>query len=174
MRTSALAAAPAGSQSGLVSNFDDLKISSNYGGWMVTSDAQMGGKSEAVMQALEGGAGGSKGALRVAGEIVPGAESTWAGVLFYPGSSPQDAVNLESKKTISFLAKGDGKNYAVSVQTASNAGEMPGIQPFVAGTEWKQYSFPLSSFNTDAHDVTGIAFAHAQEPGKFEFEIDDV
>ena len=24
------------------------------------------------------------------------------------------------------------------------------------------------------HDVTGIAFAHAQEPGKFEFEIDEV
>ena len=172
--TSALPAAPAGSQSGLVSNFDDLKISSNYGGWMVTSDAQMGGKSKAVMQALEGGANGSKGALRVTGEIVPGADFTWAGVLFYPGSSPEDAVNLASKKTISFWVKGDGKNYAVAVQTASNAGQMPGIQPFVAGTEWKQYSFPLSSFNTDAHDVTGIAFAHAQEPVKFEFEIDDV
>ncbi len=172
--TSALPTAPAGSESGLVSNFDDLKVSSNYGGWMVTSDAQMGGKSKAVMQAVEGGANGSKGALRVTGEIVPGADFTWAGVLFYPGSSPEDAVNLASKKTISFWAKGDGKNYAVAVQTASNAGQIPGIQPFVPGTEWKQYSFSLSSFNTDAHDVRGIAFAHAQEPGKFEFEIDAV
>jgi hypothetical protein len=51
---------------------------------------------------------------------------------------------------------------------------MPGIQPFVAGTEWKQYTFPWSDFKTDAHDVTGIAFAHAQDAGKFEFEIDEV
>lgn len=58
--------------------------------------------------------------------------------------------------------------------TESNAGGMPEIKPFEAGTEWKQYTFPLSDFQTDGHDVTGIAFAHAQEPGKFEFEIDEV
>jgi hypothetical protein len=51
---------------------------------------------------------------------------------------------------------------------------MPGIQPFVAGPEWKQYTFSWSDLKTDGHDVTGIAFAHAQEPGKFEFEIDEV
>jgi hypothetical protein len=51
---------------------------------------------------------------------------------------------------------------------------MPAIQPFVAGPEWKQFSFPLSQFQTDGHDLLGFAFAHAQEPGKFEFEIDEV
>ena len=40
---SSVVAAPAGAQSATVSNFDDLKVSSAYGGWMVTSDAQMGG-----------------------------------------------------------------------------------------------------------------------------------
>ncbi len=171
---SSVLAAPAGAQSAMVSNFDDLKVSAAYGGWMVTSDAQMGGKSKAAMQAVEGGANGTKGALKVDGEIIPGADFSWAGVLFYPGSSPEDAVNLANKKTIWFWAKGDGKNYAVAVQTESTAGQMPGIQPFVPGAEWKQYSFPFSSFNTDGHDITGIAFAHAQEPGKFEFEIDAV
>jgi beta-glucosidase len=171
---SAPPAAPAGSASGVVSNFDDLKTSANYGAWMTTSDQQMGGKSTASMHAVGGGANGSKGALQVTGEIVPGADFTWAGVLFYPGSSPEDAVNLSSKKTISFWAKGDGKNYAIAVQTESGAGQMPGIQPFVAGPEWKQYTFSWSDFKTDGHDVTGIAFAHAQEPGNFEFEIDEV
>jgi hypothetical protein len=171
---SSLPATPAGSNAGVMSNFDDMKTSASYGAWMTTSDQQMGGKSTASMHAVEGGANGSKGALQVTGEIVPGADFTWAGVVFHPGSSPQDAVNLSGKKTISFWAKGDGKNYAVAVQTESGAGQMPGIQPFVAGSEWKQYTFAWPDFKTDGHDVTGIAFAHAQEAGKFEFEIDEV
>ncbi|MGH9510971.1 MAG: CIA30 family protein [Terriglobales bacterium] len=171
---SPLPAPPHGSQSGVVSNFDDLKVSANYGAWMVTSDAQAGGKSTAEMHAVQGGANGSKGALQVTGEIVPRPDFAWAGVDFYPGSSPEDPANLSSKKTISFWAKGDGKNYALSVQTESTAGQIPAIQPFVAGPEWKQFSFPISQFKTDGHDILGIAFAHAQQPGKFEFEIDDL
>jgi beta-glucosidase len=166
--------APAGSESGLVSNFDDLKVSSNYGGWITTSDAEMGGKSTASLQAIEGGTNGSKAALKVNGEIVPGANFTWAGALFHPGEEPNEAVNLSNKKSISFWAKGDGKNYAVAVVTETNVGGMPGIQPFVPGPEWKQFSFPLSNFGTDGHDITGIVFARAQEEGKFEFEIDEV
>jgi hypothetical protein len=48
------------------------------------------------------------------------------------------------------------------------------MQTFVAGADWKQYSFPISSFETDGHDVTNLAFARGQEPGKFDFEIDQV
>jgi beta-glucosidase len=170
----ALSAAPAGSESGMVSNFDDLKVTANYGAWVVTSDVEMGGKSKAAVQAVAGGANGSKGALQVTGEILPGADFTWAGVVFHPGSAADEAVNLSRKKTLSFWAKGDGKNYAIAVETETTAGQMPGIQPFVAGPEWKQYTFSWSDFKTDGHDITGIAFAHAQEPGKFEFEIDEV
>jgi hypothetical protein len=157
-----------------VSNFDDLKVSSNYGGWITTSDAEMGGKSIASVQAIEGGTNGSKAALKVSGEIVPGANFTWAGALFHPGTEPNEAVNLSNKKSISFWAKGDGKNYAVAVVTETNAAGMPGIQPFVPGPEWKQFFFPLSNFGTDGHDITGVVFARAQEEGKFEFEIDEV
>ncbi|HEY7354044.1 MAG TPA: CIA30 family protein [Terriglobales bacterium] len=171
---SVLNAAPAGSESRVVSNFDDLKVAANYGGWMTTSDQQIGGKSTVTMKPVEDGANGSKGALQITGEIVPGAEFTWAGVLFHPGDSPEAAVNLSNKKTISFWAKGDGKNYALAVTTESNAGQMPVIEPFVAGSAWKQYTFSLSDFKTDGHDITGLTFAHAQEPGKFEFEIDQV
>jgi hypothetical protein len=59
------------------------------------------------------------------------------------------------------------------VQTQSNSGSVLTIQPFVAGADWKQYSFPISSFDTDGHDITGIAFARTQDPGKFEFAIDE-
>ena len=108
----------------------------------------------------------------MAGEIVSGADFTWAGASFIPGASPEDAVNLSAKKTISFWAKGDGKRYTLALMTESTQGGMPGSQPFVAGPE--QYSFRLSAWNTGGHDVTGLTFVHFQEPGKFEFQIDDV
>jgi beta-glucosidase len=166
--------APAGSESGAVSNFDDMKVSSTYGTWISTTDSEGGGKSTGSMQVVEGGANGSKGALRVSGELVPGAAFLYSGVMFAPGGSPMESANLSSKKTLSFWVKGDGKGYALAVITESNAGGMPAIKPFVAGPEWKQLSFPLSDFQTDGADIRGFAFAHAQEPGKFEFEIDQV
>jgi hypothetical protein len=166
--------APAGSESGVVSTFDDMKVSANYGTWISTTDHEGGGKSTGSMQVVEGGANGSKGALRIIGELIPGASFLYSGVMFAPGGSPMESANLSSKKTISFWAKGDGKGYAVAAITESNAGGMPAIKPFMAGPEWKQYSFALSDFQTDGADLRGFAFAHAQEPGKFEFEIDQV
>jgi beta-glucosidase len=167
-------AMPSGPESSVVSSFDDLKTTAQYGAWSVSSDADIGGKSKATLQPVSGGANGSRGALQVTGELVPGAAFTWAGVAFHPGASADETVNLSGKKTLSFWAKGDGKSYAVAVMTESNSGQMPGIQPFVAGPEWKQYTFSWSDFKTDGHDVTAIAFAHTQEPGNFEFELDEV
>jgi beta-xylosidase len=165
---------PAGSESGLVSNFDDMKASANYGSWISGSDAMGGGKSTSSMQAVAGGANNSKGALRVTGELVPGAQFLWAGALFTPGSSPAEGVNLSGKKTISFWAKGDGKTYTIAVTTESHQGGMPAMKPFAAGPEWKLSSFPISDFQTDGSDITGVAFVSGGTPGKFEFEIDEV
>jgi hypothetical protein len=43
---------------------------------------------------------------------------------------------------------------------------------FVAGPEWKQYTFPFSAFETDGSDLTGLGFVRIKEPGKFQFQID--
>ena len=94
--------------------------------------------------------------------------------MFAPGSSPMEAVNLSSKKTISFWAKGDGKTYVLALITGSTAGGTPAMQPFVAGPDWKQYSFAMSMFQTEGRDLRGLVFARGHEPGKFEFEIDQV
>jgi hypothetical protein len=45
---------------------------------------------------------------------------------------------------------------------------------FVAGAEWKQYTFPFSAFETDGGDLTGVGFIRAGQPGKFQFQIDQV
>ena len=163
---------PAGSESGVVSTFDDLKVAANYGSWIAISDSMQGGKSTSAMQAVEGGANNSKGALRVSGEVVASPQASYAGVGFNPGAGPMQPANLSKKKTIRFWAKGDGKNYLVVLLTKGEEA-MPPNKPFVAGPEWKQYSFPLSDFNTDGGNITSLAFASVV-PGKFEFEIDEV
>ncbi|HEY1463403.1 MAG TPA: CIA30 family protein, partial [Terriglobales bacterium] len=165
--------APAGSQVSVVSNFDDGKVSAAYGSWMTTSDAMMGGKSVANIKVVDGGANNTKGALDISGETIAGAQFLWAGAMFVPGSSPEDAVNLSSKKEISFWAKGDGNTYVFALSTQANQGQMPVMKQFVAGPEWKQYSFPMSSFETDGHDVVNMIFALGQNAAKFDFEIDD-
>jgi hypothetical protein len=168
--------APAGSESGVVSTFDDGKVAANYGSWMVSTDAMSGGKSTAAMQVAQPGANNSKGALQVNGEIIPGAQFTWAGAMFSPGAAPMAPANLSSKKNISFWAKGDGKTYTLVVLTEARSGQngMPAMTQFVAGPEWKQYSFPFTTFETDGGDMSAVAFVAAQQPGKFAFEIDEV
>ncbi|HMD76799.1 MAG TPA: CIA30 family protein [Terracidiphilus sp.] len=174
----ALPPPPAGSESGMVSNFDDLKVAANYGSWMGAGDSMSGGKSTATLQVVEPGADNTKGALQVSGEIVAaGQPFSWAGALYSPGQMPMQAVNLSNKKSISFWAKGDGKTYTLVVLTESrsgSAGEMPAMVPFAAGPEWKQYTFPFSVFETDGSDLSGLGFVHVMEPGKFQFEIDQL
>ncbi len=169
---------PAGSESGLVSSFDDLKVAANYGSWMGAGDSMNGGKSTATLAVVQPGADGTKGALEVTGEVIGGQPIpfSFAGALFSPGSSPMQPANLSSKRGISFWAKGDGKTYTLVVLTEARNGQNgpPAVTSFVAGPEWKQYSFPFSTFETDGSDLTGLGFLHVQEPGKFQFELDEV
>ncbi|MGH9432028.1 MAG: CIA30 family protein [Terriglobia bacterium] len=168
-------ASPTGSASGLVSDFDDGKASARFGvGWQISTDSIMGGKSSAQMKVVSGGAQGSAGSLLVTGEIAPGAPYPWAGAMFMPGSTPFGPANLSSKKEISFWAKGDGKTYRIMLFTA-NGSPIPGIQNFVAGSDWKLYTFPLVSFvGSDPHRLAGVLFSGGPAPGKFQFQIDDV
>jgi len=171
-----MAPPPSGSESGVVSTFDEGKVAANYGSWDLNTDAMNGGKSTASMKVVQPGASGSSGALQVDGEIIPGAQFTWAGVMFSPGSAPMEPVNLSSKKEISFWAKGDGRTYTLVVLTESRSGQngMPAMTQFGAGPEWKQYTFPFTTFQTDASDLGGLLFVAAGQPGKFQFQIDQV
>jgi hypothetical protein len=168
---------PAGSESGVVSTFDDGKVAANYGMWIPAGDSMNGGKSKSSIALVEPGAQGSKGALQVTGETVPGSPFVFAGALYSPGATPMQAVNLSSKKEISFWAKGDGATYTLLVLTESRSGqsgEAPAMTTFVAGPEWKQYSFPFSTFETDGSDLSGVGFIRVGSAGKFQFAIDQV
>jgi hypothetical protein len=85
-------------------------------------------------------------------------------------------VNLSGKKEISFWAKGDGDSYMLIVLTGARSGQngMPAMTQFIATKEWKQYTFPFTTFQTDGGDLMELLFAAVQPPGKFEFQIDQL
>ncbi|MGA3260056.1 MAG: CIA30 family protein [Bryobacteraceae bacterium] len=164
---------PKGSESGVVSTFDDLKIAANFGKWTVMTDSMMGGKSTATMDAVAGGANGTKGAMRVAGENVKGAGFIFGGAVYSPGPGMMQGADLSDKRNITFWAKGDGKTCRLLIFTDTK-GQNPTFRSFVAAPEWKQYTFSLASLSTDGHDLSGLAFLSPPGEGKFEFFLDEV
>jgi hypothetical protein len=135
----------------------------------------MGGKSAAELKVVPSDAPGGKGsALSVTGTVATGFAYPWAGAMFFPGPTPMAPANLSSRKAIRFRARGDGKTYRVMLFTQST-GNVPLIQPFVAGPDWKEILLPFAAFGTtDGHDLMGVLFSGGPQPGAFALQIDDV
>jgi imidazolonepropionase-like amidohydrolase len=166
---------PPGSESGLVSDFEEAKPTSKFGtGWSVSTDSMMGGKSKAMLEVGPDGANGSKASLHITGSVESGFMAPWAGVMFSPGPAPMAPANLSRKKAISFWTKGDGKSYRL-MMFAQSRGFQPIIRSFTAGPEWKQVRFAISDFNgIDGRDIMAVIWAAGPAPGAFEFHIDEV
>ena len=169
------APAPAGSESGLISSFDDGTTNAKFGaGWSVSTDSVAGGKSTAEMRLIAGGANGSKGALQITGTISDALPYAWAGAMFSPGPAPFAPANLSGKKTLHCWARGDARTYRVMFFT-TGGGRFPAVKDFSVSSEWNEVSMPFSDFGgTDGHDITAILFCASTETGPFQFAIDDV
>jgi imidazolonepropionase-like amidohydrolase len=166
---------PPGAKLGLVSDFEDGKVSARFGaGWQVSTDSLRGGKSKASFKVVENGAQKSKGALLVEGEVDAGLPYAWAGAIFFPGEVPMSPADLSSKKQVSFWAKADGRTYSVMLFAPSKF-FAPIIQTFVPGAEWKQFTFKFAQFDGyDCHDLAGLFIGAGLPAGKFALQIDDV
>jgi len=169
---------PAGSESGWIADFEEAPASqpkARFGaGWSGSTDQIAGGKSVAKLEVVAGGAEGSKGALQVSGEVMPGFAYPWSGAMFSPGAAPMAPANLSSKKSIQFWAKGDGQTYRVMV-FATRLGFQPATQTFVAGPEWKQFTMPIAGFNgVDGSDLMAIIWAAGPKTGPFSLLLDNV
>jgi imidazolonepropionase-like amidohydrolase len=170
----AIMPAPAGSESGLISDFEADVTTSKFGsGWAVSTDTMAGGKSTAELKWINPGANGDKGAMQISGTISDAFAYAWAGAMFSPGSHPFESSNLSSKKSIRFWIRGDGRPYRLMFFTKSG-GYNPAIQSLSVTTEWKEVTIPFSAFQTDGHDITAILFCAGGSPGAFTFAIDDV
>ncbi len=172
--TGARAPIPEYGESGLISDFEGQSVESKFGaGWMISTDAFMGGKSKADMKLEPGGAQGSLKSLLVTGTVVPGSAFTWAGVMFMPGPAMMAPADLSAQKSIRFWAKGDGKKYACMI-FAQSLGWTPAGQNFTVGPEWKEFTFTLESFRLKGNDIMGIFIGASGEAGDFALQIDDV
>src|SRR5262249_20328229 len=150
------------------------RIASEFGsGWMVSTDSFVGGKSKAELKLATGGAGESKGALRIAGAIEDRAQPRWAGALFSPGPFPMTPANLSSKQAIAFRAKGDGKTYQIMIFSSATGGA-PARRSFKAGADWESHRFKLADFDgADGSGLMGVFFGAGDQTGPFELMIDD-
>jgi hypothetical protein len=160
----------------LVSDFDGHAIDSRFGaGWLPTTDQMVGGASTVTHALAAGGVKGSKGVLRVTGEIKSGFSYPWAGVMFFPASQPMQPVDLSARRELVFQVRGDGRHYQAMLFSGPSMQGMPSTQGFIAGKEWQQVRLPLSGFNgADLAKLRAITFAATKPEGGFAFEIDNV
>lgn len=159
----------------LVSDFDGDALAANFGSWQPTTDQMAGGASVVEHGLVAGGAGGSRGAMRVAGEVRSGFAFPWAGVMFFPAAQPMQPVDLSSRSELVFRVRGDGRSYNAMLFSGPSVQGMPSVQVFVAGPEWSEVRLPLAAFQGgDLAQVRGIAFTAGQPLGAFELFIDDV
>jgi hypothetical protein len=165
---------PAGSESGDVADFEDGRLAARFGAWSPSTDQIRGGSSTVALRVVDGGAGRSKHALEVSGEIRPGKGISYAGAMLSPGTSPTQPANLSAKKELVFSVRGDGRSHRVML-FARQLGSEPAIRKFAAPPEWTEVVLPIESFGgIDARDVVGILWTGGRQPGKFAFRIDSV
>lgn len=158
-----------------ISDFESGEVAANFGSWQPTTDQMAGGASMIEHAIVEGGAGDSQGALRIAGEVKRGFSFPWSGMMFFPASQPMQPVDFSARKELVFRARGDGRSYNAMLFSGPSAQGMPSMQAFVAGPEWTEVRLPLEGFaGADLAQLRGIAFTAGQPLGTFEFMLDDV
>lgn len=159
-----------------VADFDDGGTGVRFGhGWQVTTDAIAGGQSTARQEWVADGAAGSRGALRVAGEIRPGFAFPWAGTMFHPGAQPMQPVDASARSELVFQVRGDGRTYQAMLFSGPSPQAMPAMQPFTAGAEWTEVRIPLAAFaGADPATLRAVAITAGLPDGAFDLVIDQV
>ncbi len=162
--------------SGLISDFEQEKISSRYGnGWHVTTDQQMNGASQVSIKLIPSGVKNSKGALEISGRIKPGFAFPWAGAFFGPGAKAMQAVSYSNAKELVFWVKGDDRTYSVMMLSSVSAAGAPPSQSFITSNEWNEIRLPMAGFaGLELSSVSGFSFNAIGSEGEFSFMIDNV
>jgi Amidohydrolase family len=162
---------PAGSEGGLISNFEDGTTKAGFGaGWIIVTDTLYRGKSEAEMKVVPGGSNGSKNSLLVTGQIRSGSPIPWAGVAFLASASGYDPANLSAFQGLRFCAKESGKLH-VWIESITRP---PTIKTFNLRSHWREYTALFSAFNASGSDITKVVFTSASQERQFSFQLDDV
>ena len=167
-------AAPAAA---VIADFDSGSEAAAYGiGWTAAGDDMRGGNSKAAQHLVTGGAGSSKGALEITGEIGSAIEYPFAGTMFFPEGPPmQGLMDYSGRKALSFMTRGDGGHYKVLVISGTQVDAIPLMVDFEAGPEWREVRLELAKYGAaDFKRVRAIGLGTMGPAGPFRFQIDDV
>jgi imidazolonepropionase-like amidohydrolase len=157
---------------GMISNFDSGQTKPAFGiGWDVSTDSIAGGKSEAAINVVDGGANGTPKSLHIHADTKAGFMFPWAGAMLMLGSTPMQPVDLSSKSGLSFFAKGD-TDIRVMLFAAST-GRIPRQTTVHAGADWTAITLPWLAFNTDGKDAQMLVFC-GPDKGAVDFAIDEL
>lgn len=160
---------------GVLSHFDGERIDSRMGsGWMATSDQMAGGRSEAKIERLAGGADGSAGAMRVSGSVRAGGAQMWAGAFFNPGDQMMQAFDAGAARELVFRLRGDGREVHVLLFSGAQ-GAAPSRRSLSTTGDWVEHRLPLAGFDgADPARLRAIAITAGEPEGAFAFDLDQV
>jgi ABC-2 type transport system permease protein len=161
----------------LIASFDDGTLKANYGkGWFTADDKSRGGTSTSSVQVIADGANHSKGALEASGTVEATIEYPFAGTIFFPiGTEDGAFMDYSNKKTLSFFARGEGRQITVIFLLGNESGGIPPMYSFVAKPEWQQVNIKLETLaGMDVKRVRGIVIGTMGPAGAFRFALDDV
>jgi imidazolonepropionase-like amidohydrolase len=162
---------------GPVSHFDGAEFDAAQGaGWIATTDRMAGGRSDAALELIAGGADGSAGALQVSGEVVAATGGTppWAGAFWVVGSAPMQPVDARGREAIVFQLRGDGRPVRVMVFSGEDRA-MPVIVSLPTGADWAEARIVFADLpGVDLARLRGVVLSASTDPGRFVFAIDTV
>jgi hypothetical protein len=161
----------------VIADFDGGSAATAYGiGWGAAGDDMRGGNSSASQRLVDGGAGGSKGALEVSGTVGDAIQYPFAGTMFFPEGPPMKGLmDYSAKKTLTFRARGDGRRYMLMVISGLAVEGIPLMVDFEAGPEWKEVRLDIAKLGAaDWKRVRAIGVGTMGPVGPFRFEIDEV
>ncbi|PZO08453.1 MAG: amidohydrolase [Lysobacteraceae bacterium] len=158
---------------GMISDFDGAQLESRIGsGWTGTSDRMVGGQSDARVERIQGGADATAGAMRVSGELQPGAAQVWAGAFFNPGDQIMQAVDASQATELVFQVRGDGRALNLLVFSGER-GAAPYSRPVATTDAWAQVRLPLAGVpGIDAARLRAVAITASDPAGAFAFDLD--
>lgn len=134
-----------GAQGLVVDDFEDGNLTSKRGTqWYSINDQPMGGKSTAAGSIINIGAGGTRKAGRIAGNVTTDFKYggfAGMGVHLNSGGSAQD---MSGYTGLSFYARGDGGKFRVSVMTAAVKDHNEYGKEFTAPKAWTLVKIPFS------------------------------
>jgi len=133
-------------------------------GWMPVASPP----STLAVSTNDGGPDQARSTMVLSGEVKPRRGLLYAGAQYLPSSAyPGATGDISGISRITFLARGDGETYTISLYPANGT---PTTKYFVAAEKWTLVSFQFSDFGSDGKNIALVQIASAT-PGPFRLEL---